>query len=769
MHRNGEISWFYTIFFAIFQLNCSRQKNAPDSLPGDNNALDLHRYIRYGTVFLLQGGNVLQIPFLGALEHKAYDARMLLMPPRAREKHVVIVDIDEPSLDALGRWPWTRDVIGNIVDNLFDHYGVTTIGFDVVFAEADEDATAAWLKRLAEGPLKNNNAFQLEYANIADSLHRDDRLARSLRNRKTVLGFIFGSNTRKGVLPAPVAAADGMPAAAIPFLKADGYTANLAELQAGAHSAGFFDNPFLDNDGVYRRVPLLQEFNARLYASLPLAVVQSALDSPDIELVVRSSVDQDDGQAFLEWLRIHDLLVPVDGHAGVLIPYVGGQRSFTYIPAVDILEKTADVADLRGKIVLFGSSAPGLFDLHTTPVEPAFPGIEIHANVIQGILDQTIMHRPRYMPAVEILFLLATGILLTFLLPVLSPWQTLVVTGTVAAFLFTGSLLAWHRLQLVVSIATPMTLILTLFIFHTSFGFSAETRRRRRLARMFGQYVPPELVEEMCRTMPEVRVDGEMREMSVLFSDVHHFTAISEHMEPRQLTQLLNGILTPITEAIHEQRGTIDKYMGDAVMAFWGAPVADADHAAHALAAAIEMVRRIEELGPVFRSRGWPDIRIGIGVNTGTMNVGNKGSRFRVDYTVIGDAVNLGSRLEGLTRVYGVDIIAGENTRHAASSFEFRELDRVRVKGRDAPLVIYEPLGPVSAIAPAERADLDRFHQALESYRSRHWEEAERSIAALSEAEPSRRIYRIYLERIAHFRECPPPDDWDGSFQHLSK
>ncbi len=735
--------------------------------------MDLHRYIRYGTglaltaVFLLHTGNVLKIPFLEALERQAYDTRMILMPPQSRERQVVIVAIDERSLDALGRWPWTRDVIGSIVDNLFDHYGVSSMGFDVVFAEADEDATAAWLQKLAEGPLKDDSAFQLEYASIAGTLRRDDRLARSLRNRKTVLGYIFGSGARKGALPAPIAAADGMPASAIPFLKADGYTANLAALQAAAASGGFFDNPLLDDDGVYRRVPLLQEFNGRLYPSLSLAVVQSTLGSTDLELVGRSSAD--DRQAFLEWLRIGDLLIPVDEHAGVLIPYHGKQRSFTYVPAVDVLKETADLANLKGKIAVFGASAPGLLDLHTTPVEPAFPGIEIHANVIQGILDQTLMHRPGYLPAVELLLLLTTGVLLTFVLPVLSPWQALVATAAAAALLFTGGLLAWHNLQLVVAFATPTALVLALFTLHTSYGFFVETRRRRQLARMFGKYVPPELVDEMCRTMPEVRVDGEMREMSVLFSDVHHFTAISEHMEPRQLTQLLNAILTPITEAIHEQRGTIDKYMGDAVMAFWGAPVEDVDHAEHALAAALDIVRRIKELGPVFRSRGWPDIRIGIGINTGAMNVGNKGSEFRVDYTVIGDAVNLGSRLEGLTRMYGVDIIAGENTRRAAGSYAFRELDRVRVKGRDAPIGIYEPLGPAGAIAPAARADLERFHQALESYRNRRWDAAEHGIAALSEAEPSRRIYRIYLERIAHFRECPPPGDWDGTFEHVSK
>ncbi|MDH5790472.1 MAG: adenylate/guanylate cyclase domain-containing protein, partial [Nitrospinota bacterium] len=267
----------------------------------------------------------------------------------------------------------------------------------------------------------------------------------------------------------------------------------------------------------------------------------------------------------------------------------------------------------------------------------------------------------------------------------------------------------------------------------------------------------------------EINLDGEIKDMSVLFSDVRGFTTISEGMEPKELTEFINGFLTPITRIIHDQRGTIDKYMGDAVMAFWGAPLDDQKHALHALNAAMLMIEGMEKLQSEFTAKGWPEIKIGVGVNSGPMNVGNKGSEFRVDYTILGDAVNLGSRLESLTKVYGVDIIVGEATKYEVPEYEYRELDRVRVKGKDKPIIIYEPLGLIETIDKSIRQDIKRFHLGLKHYRARHWDEAEREIFALSSIDKNRKIYQIYLDRIMAYRNNPPPEDWDGSFTHTSK
>jgi adenylate cyclase len=360
-------------------------------------------------------------------------------------------------------------------------------------------------------------------------------------------------------------------------------------------------------------------------------------------------------------------------------------------------------------------------------------------------------------------------VILTFILPLLSPLWGLIVSASVLLLLIISNLAAWVSLQMVLPIASPVLLVIMTFTLQMTYGFFVETRGKRQLAHLFGQYVPPELVEEMSQKMEEINLDGEIRNMTVLFSDVRNFTNISESMEPKELTELINGFLTPITEVIHRNRGTIDKYMGDAVMAFWGAPLEDHQHALHALNAAMGMTEAMHKLRPEFQQRGWPEIRIGVGVNTGDMNVGNKGSEFRVDYTILGDAVNLGSRLEGLTKVYGVEIICGESTRHAVPEYEYRELDRVKVKGKDKPVAIYEPLGLLENVDKSVRKDLKRFHLGLKHYRARHWDEAEREIFSLSQADPERRIYQIYLDRIIHFRNEPPPDDWDGSFTHTTK
>ena len=318
-------------------------------------------------------------------------------------------------------------------------------------------------------------------------------------------------------------------------------------------------------------------------------------------------------------------------------------------------------------------------------------------------------------------------------------------------------------------VAAPVLLVVLLFALQMTYGFFVESRGKRKLAHLFGQYVPPELVEEMSLNMEDINLDGEMREMSVLFSDVRGFTTISESLEPKELTDYINAFLTPITKVIHDNRGTIDKYMGDAVMAFWGAPLEDDQHALHALNAAIGIVERMKSLRKEFAEKNWPEIYVGVGVNTGHMNVGNKGSEFRVDYTILGDAVNLGSRLEGLTKVYGVDIITSEFTRHAVPEYEYRELDRVRVKGKDKPVSIYEPLGLLEDISKDERKLLQQFHIGIKQFRAQNWDAAEREIFSLSQLEPDRRIYQIYLDRIMFYREHPPGEDWDGSFTHTSK
>jgi len=304
---------------------------------------------------------------------------------------------------------------------------------------------------------------------------------------------------------------------------------------------------------------------------------------------------------------------------------------------------------------------------------------------------------------------------------------------------------------------------------HMTYGFFIESRGKRQLANLFGHYIPPELVDEMSESPEEFSLDGENREMTVLFSDVRGFTTISEGMDPRELTQLMNALLTPMTRVIHKNRGTIDKYMGDAIMSFWGAPLADAEHARHALYAAMEMIDELKIMQEDFKQRGWPAVDIGIGLNTGNMNVGNMGSEFRMAYTVLGDAVNLGARLEGLTKNYGVNIIVNESTKAAIPEYLFRELDLVRVKGKNEPVAIFEPLGHKNDIEKSVKDELSTYRKAMANFRAQAWDKAELDFFNLQRNYPDRYLYQVYLERITVYRNEPPGDDWDGVFTHTSK
>ena len=733
----------------------------------------MQRIIRYALslvltlLFLLHVGEVLNIPILTSLENQAYDARLKITLPTDVDKQVVIVDIDEKSLDEIGQWPWNRNILAKINDVLFDYYQIKAIGYDIVFAEEDIDEGAKLLNAMAQGSLQDDPEFIEEYHRVMPSLQHDLRFAEALKDRKTVMGFVMDTDTIKGELPSAITELDKNTLNKLAIHKAKGYTANLKSLQASAFSGGFFNNPLLDDDGVFRRVPLLQTYENELHESLALALTRAATGSPAIEMVVEINQDSDD--LFLEWLTIGEIAIPVDHSSGVLVPYIGKQKSFEYIPATDVLNKRSEKDILNGKIILFGTSAPGLLDLRTIPLEPAYPGVEVHANIIQGILDGRILHAPGYTKGFEFILITFIGIVLTFTLPMLSAlYSTLVILGSIVLLISTN-FYAWTNAQLVLPIAAPVLLVVLLFALQMTYGFFVESRGKRQLAHLFGQYVPPELVEEMSLKMEEINLDGEMREMSVLFSDVRGFTTISESLEPKELTDYINAFLTPITKVIHDNRGTIDKYMGDAVMAFWGAPLEDEQHALHALNAAIGIVERMKSLREEFSEKHWPEIYVGVGVNTGHMNVGNKGSEFRVDYTILGDAVNLGSRLEGLTKIYGVDIITSEFTRHAVPEYEYRELDKVRVKGKDRPVSIYEPLGLLENISKDERKLLKQFHIGIKQFRAQNWDAAEREIFALSQLEPDRKIYKIYLDRIMFYREQPPGEDWDGSFTHTSK
>ena len=729
-----------------------------------------------GAAFAQVAGFV-RLPALDRLEAWLYDARLVLTMPGGIDPRIVIVDIDEHSLrereaGGEGRWPWPRDRVAKMLDQLFDHYQVALVGFDVVFAERDETSGVRVLDELASDRLRDSPEFQQAMRDMRPRLDYDQIMARALANRPVVLGYTLlqerGEIARKGALPPAVFDTTALPLALSSVTRWNGYAANLEVLQRHAASAGHF-NPLPAADGVVRRVPMLAEFSDGYYESLALAMARQLVGGEPLQALLAEGADTTTYGA-LEALAIGPMQVPVDDEIASLVPYRGPPYSFAYLSAADIIRGTLPKEALAGKIVLVGTSAPGLLDLRATPVSGAYPGVEVHANLLAGILDGNIKQRPPFVRGVDVVQVLLAGVVLALVLPLLGPlWATLLglgVGGAVVGF----NLMVWGE-GLVLPLATVLTLVLLLYVFNMGWGFFVETRGKRQIAGRFGQYVPPELVEEMAQNPENFSMEGESRELTILFSDVRGFTTISESLDPRQLTQFMNAFLTAFSMIIYKNRGTIDKYMGDCIMAFWGAPVPDHEHARHAMRAALEMVGVLARLREEFRLKNWPEIKIGIGLNTGRVSVGNMGSSVRVAYTVMGDAVNLASRLEGITKEYGAQIVVGEQTRASVPDLICCELDKVRVKGKDIAVAIHEPLGFEGEVDAALVAARERFGVALAHYRAQRWDEAEAVLRELLATAPAtgQTLYELYLERIALLRQEPPGAGWDGAFTFKTK
>ncbi len=715
-----------------------------------------------------------RLEIIDRIENYLYDVRIRMTMPGTVDERIVIIDIDEASQAELGQWPWPRNTLATLVDRLFDDYGVRVLGLDALFAEAEETSAERVVNELSASAIAEDPAVADELARLRKSLDSNYRFAESFIARDVVTGFVFKDSIRAnepettGVLPAAIIRGDAISGVTVPFIDARGFAGNLPDLQENAIAGGFFDSPLIDADGVFRRAPLVQRFRGDLYPSLALAVARIALGTPDVALVFAAQKNGRRSGLELEALRLGDRTIPVNERVAVYIPFRGPQESFRFISAKDVLSGTAPADLLENKIALLGASAAGLLDLRSTPVGQRYIGVEAHANLIAGLIDGSIRQQPAWSDGLEFVLLLLVAAITAVLLPRLSPLSALaLLIGTLGATMI-SNLWMWNSLGLIIPVASVLSYTLIASMLQITYGFFVEQRNKRHLSQIFSQYIPPALVEEIDASGEEISLEGETREMSVLFSDVRSFTTISEGLDATELTRLMNEFLTPFTGVIQKHRGTIDKYMGDAVMAFWGAPLADEDHARHALLSAFDMISAVQQLDAPFRDKNWPAIRVGVGIASGEMNVGNMGSEFRIAYTVMGDTVNLGSRLEGLTKQYGVDIIVNERTRDLVPDFVFRELDIVRVKGKTEPAAIFEPLGPGADISEQTAEMLDAYADALAAYRGKQWDAAATAFENLKQHSDDL-LYNVYLDRIERFRQRPPPEDWDGIFEHLSK
>ncbi len=720
--------------------------------------------------FIGHAARIYEVGLIQQLDNIIYDTRLKLTMPGKGDPRIVILDIDEKSLGEIGRWPWSRNVMARLINKLFDQYGIAMIGFDVVWAERDTSSGMDVLDALARRELKDVGTFQSAYQQLRGELDFDGLFAASIKGRPVVLGYYFNSDekaVKANAIPEPVLPKGTFTGRSIAFSRWNGYTGNLPIYLKNAAAAGHF-NPRVDDDGVSRRVPMILEYDGAYYESLSLAMARTLIAIergafPAVEPIYPPDQMFTRKYGGMEWIKAGPFTIPVDNEAAALIPYRGPKGTFSYLSLTDILNDRVRPEQLKGKIAMVGTTAPGLQDLRSTPVDSVYPGVEIHANMLAGVLAHEIKQKPAYILGAEVLLLLVGGVALSFFIPMLSAlWAT--VAAAVGAVLIIGfNFMIWSRADMVLPLAASILMTAFVYTMNMAYGYFVESRAKRQFTELFGQYVPPELVDKMASDPEKYTMEPKAAELTILFSDVRGFTSISEALKPEELREYINDYLTDMSRIIRSKyNGTLDKYIGDAIMAFWGAPVEDPQHARNGLLAGLEMQKECVVLNAKFAARGWPTLKIGVGINSGNVRVGDMGSQVRRAYTVMGDAVNVASRLEGRTKYYGVGILVGESTRKAVKDVVFREVDRIKVKGKDEAITIYEPVALESEVDKKMQEELKLWNQILRAYRAQQWDQAEVNLLNLQRMYPGRGLYALYADRVAAFRRAPPPEGWDG-------
>ncbi|RYY93680.1 MAG: adenylate/guanylate cyclase domain-containing protein, partial [Comamonadaceae bacterium] len=548
---------------------------------------------------LLHAVHALPIGVLQRLDDIIYDGRLRATMPGTLDERIVIVDIDEKSLAEVGRWPWARNRLAALVDELFDRQQVSLLGFDVVFAEPDDSSGLKRLRQLAQGELKDAPGFGERLGQLQDSLDYDAAFARALQKRPVVLGYYFTSDREgrtNGVLPPPVMTRETLQGRRISFTSWNGFGSNIEQIAKAAPLGGYF-NSITDGDGVVRSIPLVAEYKGAYYEALSLSMYRALMGMPSVHPGFPREGISGRGYTGLESIDLRlggkTLAIPVDDRVAALVPYRGpggaAGGSFRYVSAADIIGKRLPPGSLKDKVVLVGTTAPGLLDLRVTPVGETYPGVETHANVISSLMDGKVFVKPDYAIGYEVVVLLAAGLALAFSLPLLSATVAVLVSAGVVLLVMALNFYLFLGHGLVLPVASALVMAGLAFALNMSYGYFVESRHKRDLANLFGTYVPPELVDEMVKDPDSYSMKATNKELTVMFCDMRGFTKMSERMEPTQLQELLNAVFSRLTDIIRANRGTIDKYMGDCVMAFWGAPVETAKHAELAVKSAIEM------------------------------------------------------------------------------------------------------------------------------------------------------------------------------------
>ncbi|MBM4285170.1 MAG: CHASE2 domain-containing protein [Deltaproteobacteria bacterium] len=715
---------------------------------------------------------LLRLPITEFIELKLYDLKFLYRGERPASGQVVIVTVDDDSVKEVGAWTWPREITAEFLKRLKEAEPAV-VSLDIIFAERAETAAILTLRRLRQGLTRQGSLSGGVAAVLQEEEKRADvdrRLAEVVGGTPpTILGFFFRN---VGGVSGDLKAGRFMGTSAIqastynmirlldqdperlPTVGAQGVEVNLPQITEAAAGGGFF-NMVPDVDGTVRWLYLGVMFGPDIFAPLSLVTVQHAIGKPPLGITLsRLGVEQ---------VRLGRHLIPVDRFGRFFINYLGPPGAFKTISAADVLKGRVSGKDLKDKIVLVGATAEGIYDLRVTPFRGIFPGIEIQATVIDNILTGNFLQLLPLAPVPGLLTVIFLGVLLGVVLPRLSAAGAFIFALLLVEAYVVFNYLLFRYFGLILELFYPLVAVAGVYTGVTIERFLTEEKERARLKKAFQSYVAPTVVDQIIRHPERLVLGGERRVLSILFCDIRGFTTLSEELEPEALVGVLHDFLNPMSDIIVEHGGTIDKYMGDAIMALFNAPLDLPDHARRACQTALDMVAMLRRLDKQWEGLQRPSLRIGVGINTGWVAVGNMGSDRLFDYTAVGDNVNLASRLEGLNKHYDTEILISEATALALDGgFALREVDRVQVKGKTMPLSIYEVL----AAGPPEgelRQFLEWYHQGLAHFRERRFAEAAHLFTQARELRPADKHLLKILYQCREFQVRPPGPDWQAA------
>jgi adenylate cyclase len=711
---------------------------------------------------ILLGVLALQYSFPSQIESfraKVFDVFQMIKPRVYQDTPVRIIDIDDESLEKIGQWPWPRTILAKLVSRLASS-GATVIAFDGVFPEADRTSPQNMLPIWGENATSELLRAQLEMIPDHDTI-----FAEAISHAPVVLAFGLTKepHERLPVLKTGfLEHGSGKDRAADhvwPVFK--GAVVNLPVLEKAARGNGCF-NMGLEWDQIVRRVPALFRLNDALYPALVLETMRIFQGASAYKITMAGATGETSfgEKSGLVGIKAGLLEVPTDAMGRIWL-YDTGYKRERFIPAWKILAANAPLPELKEKVLFVGTSAMALKDLRATPLNPRSSGIEIHSQIVEQMFLGDFLERPDWAAGLEFTYLTLLGILLILILPAAGAIRCAVIAFLAIASAFGVCWYAFIRWHFLIDPVFPSFAVFCIYLASSFMNFLGTERERGQIRGAFGRYLSPALVERLAKNPKQLKLGGEMRPMTFLFMDIRNFTGIAEKFTPEELTQFMNSFLTPMTDIILQHGGTIDKYMGDCIMAFWNAPFDDEDHAPHACQAALAMQEYLRA------TPGFEEIRVGIGINTGNACVGNMGSEQRFDYTALGDEVNLASRIEGLSKHYGVTAVMGQNTVTAAEEFASLEIDLIRVKGKTKPVKIFVLLGGTDLKENAAFKALTTHHnKMIGAYRAQHWDDVSTALKECLEAQvPGTKLgplYEVYASRIRTFQKTPPGSAWDG-------